>query len=68
MPYGYIKRIVREHGFGFIVDEAGMDWFFVRDGARDSFDQLSVNEQVGFSGEWTPKGPRAIDIHYAQPE
>jgi cold shock CspA family protein len=67
MPYGHITRIEHEHGFGFLVDDAGLEWFFVRDGVReDGFGQLWVDERVGFSSEWTAKGPRAVDIHFEQ--
>jgi cold shock CspA family protein len=64
MPKGHVSRVLPEHGFGFLVDDAGMDWFFVRDGVRGgAFEQLLKDDRVGFSPEWTPKGPRAIDIH-----
>ncbi len=67
MPYGNIKRLVPEHGYGFLVDDAGLDWFFVRDGVRDgAFDNVWLDERVGFSQEWTAKGPRAVDIHFEQ--
>lgn len=64
MPQGWIKRLVPQHGFGFLVDDAGMDWFFVRAGVRDGFDRLTPEERVAFLPEWTPKGPRAADIHH----
>ncbi len=67
MPYGRIARLVPEHGFGFLVDDAGLDWFFLRDGVRDArFDHLRLDERVGFSSEWTASGPRAVDIHFNQ--
>ena len=67
MPYGRIERLVPEHGFGFLVDDAGLEWFFVRDGVRGgAFDQIWLEERVGFTSEWTPKGPRATDIHFEQ--
>jgi cold shock CspA family protein len=67
MPYGNITRLEPEHGYGFLVDDAGMDWFFVRAGVRGAaFDDLWPDERVGFSSEWTDKGPRAIDIHFEQ--
>jgi cold shock CspA family protein len=65
MPHGHITRLVGEHGYGFLVDDAGLDWFFVREGVRDGgFDSLWIDERVVFSSEWTPQGPRAIDIHF----
>jgi cold shock CspA family protein len=67
MPYGHITRLVAEHGFGFLVDDAGLDWFFVRDGVRGSaLDDLWIDERVGFTSEWTARGPRAVDIHFEQ--
>lgn len=67
MPYGTVTRLVPEHGFGFIVDDAGLDWFFVESGIRgSSFGELWLNERVGFASESTPRGPRAIDIHHEQ--
>lgn len=67
MPYGTVTRLVPEHGFGFIVDDAGMDWFFVGSGVRDAaFDALWIDERVAFSHQWTSQGPRAVDIHHEQ--
>ena len=65
MPHGHIARLVPEHGFGFLVDDSGVDWFFVREGIRSSdFDNIWLDERVLFSPEWTAKGPRATDIHF----
>jgi cold shock CspA family protein len=65
--YGNISRLVPEHGYGFLVDDSGMEWFFLADGVRDGlFYSIWPDERVGFSAEWTPKGPRAVDIHFEQ--
>ncbi len=49
------------------MDDTGLDWFFVRDGVRErKLDRLWIDERVGFAYEWTPKGPRASDIHFEQ--
>jgi len=65
MPHGHIKRLLPEHGFGFLVDDSGLDWFFVLDGIRGgTFDNIWLEERVMFSPERTPKGPRATDIHF----
>ena len=65
MPYGNITRLVPDHGFGFLTDDAGMDWFFVRDGIRaGDFSKLWLDERVSFAYEWTPKGPRATNIRF----
>jgi len=67
MPYGSITRIESRHGFGFIVDDSGMDWFFVADDVRGArFDSIWVGERVGFTPEATKSGPRASDIHHEQ--
>ena len=44
MPYGNIVRIEPEHGFGFIRDDGGMDWFFVADDVRGG--RFAVEQQV----------------------
>jgi cold shock CspA family protein len=67
MPHGNIRRLVPEHGFGFLHDDAGLDWFFVREGVRGGgFDRIWLDERVVFSSEWTARGPRATDIHFEQ--
>jgi cold shock CspA family protein len=63
MPYGEITRLIPEHGFGFLRDDSGLDWFFVVAGVRGRPGDLWVDERVGFSAEWTPSGPRAVDVH-----
>lgn len=69
MPHGHVKRVVAEHGFGFLVDDAGLDWFFTRAGVRnDVFAVLQHKTRVVFSPEWTPQGPRAGDIHIEHSE
>jgi cold shock CspA family protein len=67
MPHGHISRLVPEHGFGFLIDDSGVDWFFVREGipARD-FADVWLGERVVFEPEWTPKGPRATNIRFEQ--
>ncbi len=56
-----------EHGFGFLVDDSGTDWFFVRAGVRGGdFGLIWLDERVLFVPEWTSNGPRATDIHFEQ--
>ena len=67
MPHGHITRLVAAHNYGFLVDDSGHDWFFVREGIRGGdFDLLWLNERVTFSQEWTRSGPRAVDVHFEQ--
>ena len=69
MLHGHITRLEPELGFGWLVDDAGMDWFFVRGGVRGgSFERLARGERVTFDFESTPKGPRAADIALEFPQ
>ena len=46
--YGHITRLEPQHGYGFLVDDSGMDWFFLRGDVRDpGFDRLWIDERVG---------------------
>lgn len=63
MLHGHVTRVEPALGFGFICDEAGVDWFFVRAGVRHgAIERLHVRERVIFDVESTPTGPRASDI------
>ncbi len=66
MPYGSITRIERAHGYGFIVDDGGMDWFFVNENVRGGLDAVWEGERVAFAAESTTSGPRAVDVHHEQ--
>ena len=56
-------------GFGWIMDDAGMDWFFVSGGVRGgAIARLSVDDRVVFDFESTPQGPRAADIALEFPQ
>lgn len=69
MLRGEITRLEPELGFGWIVDDAGMDWFFVRDGVRGGLlERLTRGGRVVFDFEWTPKGPRATAIARESPQ
>jgi cold shock CspA family protein len=69
MPHGYISRVEPDLGFGWIVDDAGMDWFFVRDGVRrGAIERLTPKSRVVFEFETTPSGPRAANIALEFPQ
>jgi cold shock CspA family protein len=68
MLHGYIRRVEPALGLGWIMDDAGMDWFFVRDGVRNgAIERLRRNDRVVFDFESTPRGPRAADIALESP-
>jgi cold shock protein len=62
MPSGTIKALYRNRGFGFIRDDAGLDWFFPRTSVEGSFDQLNEGQRVTFDEEPSAKGPRACHV------
>lgn len=69
MPHGRISRIEPDLGFGWIEDDAGMDWFFVSEGVHESMrERMRVDERVKFVHEWTPSGPRASAIVSEHPQ
>ena len=69
MLHGHIRRVEPALGFGWIVDDAGMDWFFVRAGVRgEAIDRLRPNDRVVFDVESTSRGPRAADIALEFPQ
>ena len=51
------------------MDDAGLDWFFVRAGVRgDAIERLHVDDRVVFDFEMTPTGPRASDVALEFPQ
>ncbi|MDQ6682466.1 MAG: cold shock domain-containing protein [Chloroflexota bacterium] len=67
MATGTVKKVISDRGFGFITAEDGKDYFFHRDGLDRSleFDRLVGGEQVQFTVESSPKGPRAVNVQAA---
>jgi len=61
---GTIKNVNHEKGYGFIVDERGIEYFFHRSGleVREGFAQLRHGLRVHFTSIDAPKGPRAEGI------
>jgi cold shock CspA family protein len=68
MPHGTVTRIEPALGFGFIVDDAGMDWCFVREAVRGGAIEDLAGQRVTFSYEWTAQGPRATDVSLEFPQ
>ncbi len=66
---GEVVRLEPAHGFGFLLDDQEMEWFFIDAGVRaGGLAALWVGERVAFSQERTPHGPRATDIHHESVE
>lgn len=61
---GTVKRKVADKGFGFILGSDNQEYFFHQSevGGRNGFDGLSEGQQVKFTPETSPKGPRAGSI------
>jgi CspA family cold shock protein len=67
VPFGTIKKLVGDRGFGFIAAEDGTEYFFHRSGLDPTlnFDSLSGGERVQFEIEPSQKGPRAHRVSRA---
>ena len=70
MPFGTIKKLVSDKGFGFIQAEDGNDVFFHHSSvANQEFDNLSEGQRVEYSvdnaGGPKGKGPRAASVTHA---
>ena len=67
MPFGTVKRVVADRGFGFIAAEDGVEYFFHRSGLERllNFDSLQGGERVEFDIEASQKGPRAYRVRPA---
>jgi CspA family cold shock protein len=62
---GIIKKI-NEKQFGFIALEGEKDLFFHANDCTDqNFSDLSEGDEVTFTQEDSPKGPRAVNVQLA---
>jgi CspA family cold shock protein len=69
MHTGKIKKLVRERGFGFILDTDNREIFFHQSSLIDTkFDTLNEEQEVEFEVEQSPKGPRAINVRITKPQ
>jgi cold shock protein len=59
---GTIIRLMADKGFGFLADEAGVEYFFHRSAVSGSFDALTLHQPITFTPNKSPKGPRAEDV------
>lgn len=62
---GFVKRLAKDKGFGFIRDEAGKEFFFHRSSltaGSERFETLSEGDKVTYTPGRSEKGPRAQDV------
>lgn len=60
---GTIKRVYAEKGFGFIVGEDKVEYFFHRSSLKNvDISELQEGREVTFEDAEGPKGPRAEDV------
>jgi cold shock CspA family protein len=61
---GTVIRVIREKGFGFILDEEGTSRFFgvPTMACAQEFDEVREGTPVTFTPAEGPKGLRAVDV------
>lgn len=64
MSFGSIKKVVADKGFGFVVDDAGREYFFHRSTLTSpaTLEDLYQGQRVEFTAVDAPKGPRAEQV------
>ncbi len=63
MHTGKIKKLIRDRGFGFILDTDGREIFFHRSSLEGTdFDSIREEQAVEFEVEKSDKGPRAVNV------
>lgn len=62
MMKGQIKRIVADKGFGFILADDGMEYFFHKSETDGRWDDVMEGDRVEFKNGRGPKGPRAEQV------
>ena len=66
---GKIKKMVRDHGFGFIRGDDGKEVFFHRSGLNSSeYDGLNEGDTVEYVVQEGPRGARAEHVRHASTE
>lgn len=59
---GTVARLLHDRHFGFIRDDAGIEYYFHEDGVDDNFYSLAEGVPVSFVTEASPRGPRARNV------
>jgi CspA family cold shock protein len=61
---GQIKRLVKDKGFGFLVDSDGTERFFHSSEVKNSeWPAVREGDRVTFDPNKGPKGDRAVNVH-----
>ncbi|MFN0072712.1 MAG: cold-shock protein [Chloroflexota bacterium] len=66
---GSVKKMVMDRGFGFIVSDAGTEYFFHTSSVQGTrFDDMREGQRVDFSTENDPRGrgERAVNVRVAE--
>jgi cold shock CspA family protein/ribosome-associated translation inhibitor RaiA len=62
--HGVIARVLRGEGYGFILDDTGVEVYFHRNAVHDlNFDELEEGTEVSFNMEPGEKGPQATTVN-----
>lgn len=64
---GFVKKVTRDHAFGFIRAEDGVDYFFHQSAVEGAPPDAVMHEGVvvRFEPVVADKGPKAVHIHMA---
>jgi CspA family cold shock protein len=61
---GQVLRLLSEKGFGFILGDNGIEYFFHQSAVKNTpFAALREGTKVTFADGEGPKGPRAEDVN-----
>jgi ribosomal subunit interface protein len=67
-PFGHIRRLFPDDGYGFIETPDGREVYFHRHSVlEDAFDALEVGTRVEFDEEMGEQGPQASTVHVSRP-
>jgi ribosomal subunit interface protein len=62
--HGVVARVLRDEGYGFILDDTGMEVYFHRNALHElDFDHLEEGIEVTFNMEPGEKGPQATTVN-----
>ena len=62
---GEVRAVVRDRGFGFIRDAAGVDYFVHATDLEVPFEELAEGDRVSFESQQSSRGLRATEVRPA---